>query len=205
MYNFANASKPILSDALLWIKCEQRSSSERRRKSAIIKREYKITGQVPVFTKCGAGHGVLISKVPSAIEPRLTERYDIDNTDYPVPNIVHYISLGTWEFQFLNYISFLSVHKFIQPWAIYVHGEKLPTGKWWNRTLYEVPNIYQVARKKPNRIQGKIVGWLEHSTDVLRLQTILGNVVNNCGFFSCYQELHEFNYDHSDNCNKFSK
>ena len=93
---------------------------------------------------------------------------------YRVPNRVHYVSLGRWQFSFLNYISFKSASIHLKPDAIYIHGDSLPYGDWWNRMLSDVPNVYFVERPRPSVAQGRKVGWLEHSSDLLRLQTLYG-------------------------------
>ena len=94
---------------------------------------------------------------------------------YIVPNIVHYFYFGvSWEFDFLNYLSFLGASKFIKPDHIFVHGNVIPHGPWWNRTLHEVPNLYHVHREQPVRIQGRKILRIEESANILRVQTLLG-------------------------------
>ena len=127
-------------------------------------------------------HNKLHNKCGETLNPKLLsfwqqqqKRSNTSDNAFVVPNIVHYVSLGHWEFSFLNYLSFKSVHKFIQPEAIYIHGDGLPYGRWFDRMLKEVANVYQVVRPRPVRIQGRQVMGLEHSSDIIRLQTLYGN------------------------------
>ena len=126
-------------------------------------------------TKCGMVKPVLINpwnKNTAKYSP--TDKISHQNNS--IPNIVHFISFGSIEFSFLNYISFLSVHRFIAPWFIYIHGDSIPHGYWWNKTLQDIPGIHIVSRARPLRVQGYKLPWIEHSSDILRLQTIHGRL-----------------------------
>lgn len=90
-----------------------------------------------------------------------------------VPNIVHYVNFGSLDFAFLNYMSFRSVNTFVKPWMILVHADILPHGFWWRQALKEIPNIYHVYHKRPTHIQGKMIRWVQHASDILRLQVVL--------------------------------
>lgn len=96
-----------------------------------------------IVTKCRVVEPVLVSSKPptGGYQQIFNERYSIPSKKGGtiVPNIVHYVSFGINKFQFLNYLSFLSVHKFIRPVVIYVHGDALPYGEWWEKTLKEIP------------------------------------------------------------------
>ena len=92
-----------------------------------------------------------------------------------VPRIIHYVSLSCNRiFTFSNYLSILSVHRFIKPGRIYFHGDCTPKGPWWERTTDEIPNIYFRERGRTKLIQGKPPMWIEHETDIIRLQVLLG-------------------------------
>ena len=92
-----------------------------------------------------------------------------------VPNIVHYIHLGCEKnFSFQYYMSVFSVHRFIQPDRIFFHGNCLPTGPWWIRILQIVPNIFFRYRTRVETIQGRKPMWVQHETDVIRLQILMG-------------------------------
>jgi len=92
-----------------------------------------------------------------------------------VPNVVHYVVLGSdLTFTFINYLSYRSVDRFIRPDQIFVHGDHTPSGKWWNRTIDEVKNIYHVKRKysdkAPNGIPFKFPA---HISDYVRAEILL--------------------------------
>ena len=92
-----------------------------------------------------------------------------------VPNIVHYVWFGeNVDFTFLNYLSFLSAHKFIKPLQILIHGDTLPIGTWWNATLKQIPNIYFVHRKRPKRINDQYIRLASQSSDIARLELLYG-------------------------------
>ena len=94
-----------------------------------------------------------------------------------VPNVVHYISLRCERlFKFHYYLSVLSVHRFIKPEKIFFHGDCTPKGKWWNRVLEEIPNIYFRNRTRVKTIQGHAPLWMAHEYDVLRLQVLMGKI-----------------------------
>src|SRR6218665_3809803 len=92
-----------------------------------------------------------------------------------VPNVVHYVFLGSdLTFTFNNYLSYRSVDRFIRPDQIFVHVDHTPSGKWWNRTIDEVKNIYHVKRKysdkAPNGIPFKFPA---HISDYVRAEILL--------------------------------
>ena len=94
---------------------------------------------------------------------------------FRVPNVVHYVFLGSdLNFTFVNYLSYRSVERFIKPNQIFVHGDHTPDGKWWNRTVEEVKNIYHVkrtyTRKAPN---GQPYRFPAHISDYMRAETLL--------------------------------
>ncbi len=96
-------------------------------------------------------------------------------THLAVPNVVHYVWFGPpLQMNFLNFLSLLSVHKFLKPWYIFIHGENAPTGPWWQKAITDIPNIYVVFRSKPATINGKVPRHIEHCADVARLEILLG-------------------------------
>ena len=114
------------------------------------------------------------------LQPVLLSRFDprgkseSDNY-YVVPNVVHYIHFGkTLEFEFTNYLNVLGVHKFMKPNYIIFHGDAAITGKWWNRTVTEVPNLYRVWHRKPTEIHGRKIGFIQHAADITRLEMLYG-------------------------------
>ncbi len=142
-----------------------RASFERRKP-----RKYGPEDTFYIKTKCGYAVPVLMS--------RKERKVKLESGDYVVPNIVHYVIFAAhWEMDFLNYLSFLSASKFIKPDHIFIHGNVVPSGQWWNRTIQEVPNIYYVYREQPMRIQGRKIHDVRESSNILRLQTVLGKIV----------------------------
>ena len=108
----------------------------------------------------------------SRFEPR--GKSESDNY-YVVPNVVHYIHFGkTLKFEFVNYLNVLGVHKFMKPNYIIFHGDAAITGKWWNRTVTEVPNLYRVWHHKPIHIHTRKIDFIEHTSDITRLQILYG-------------------------------
>ena len=98
-----------------------------------------------------------------------------DRRKYVVPNVVHYIHFGNrLRFRFMQYISYVSVHKFIKPDYIFVHGDTLPLSLWWKRTLAEVPNIYHVFVKGARGVNGKKFFHRTQHSNILRLYILLG-------------------------------
>jgi len=104
-----------------------------------------------------------------------TQRLNTKNqASFLVQNVVHYVWLGSdLEFKFIHYLSFLSVHRFIVPSYIFVHGEHEPTGYWWNRTIYDVDNIIHVEHaQKNNAPNGKPFRFKAHASDVMRTEIL---------------------------------
>jgi len=92
-----------------------------------------------------------------------------------VPNVIHYVFLGSdLKFTFINYLSYRSVDRFIRPDQIFVHGDHIPSGKWWNRTIGEVQNIYHVKRIYSNNApNGKPYNFKAHISDYMRTKTLM--------------------------------
>jgi len=98
-----------------------------------------------------------------------------DKREYVVPNIVHFIWFKhPLEFKFRTYLTYLSVHKFIKPHYILLHGDVTPTGHWWKRTVADVPNIYHVHVDDKKSMFGQNFAYPSQHSDVLRLYVILG-------------------------------
>ena len=122
-------------------------------------------------------------RLRSGVTPRLlstrtrpvTADAGSDRRKYVVPNVVHYIHFGNrLRFRFMQYISYVSVHKFIKPDYIFVHGDTLPRNLWWKRTLAEVPNIYHVFVKGAKGVNGKKFFHPTQHSNLLRLYILLG-------------------------------
>ncbi|KAI0219759.1 hypothetical protein LSAT2_028736, partial [Lamellibrachia satsuma] len=112
----------------------------------------------------------------AGLKPQLLSRAvprHVDNvTSHVVPNVVHYVHYGVANgvpFDFQHYLSFRSASQFLKPQYIFLHGDVVPKGEWWTRTLAEVDNLYHVYRKKQTKIHGKKVTFVQHLADFTRL------------------------------------
>ena len=102
---------------------------------------------------------------------------------FVVPNVVHYVMIkptdasSDQKMTFLQYLSLLGVHQHIKPRHIIIHGNVLPRGDWWSRTVNDVANIYFVnVTDIPVEIYGKPLIILEHRTDIMRYRILYGTV-----------------------------
>ena len=156
-----------LRDPQVLTKCRVKNGSQ-----GAEQREQIIKG--PGSKDCGNGDGVLVSNSSLPVTPKP------GFTPGKIPSIVHYVSLScNRTFTFANYLSVLSVHRYIDPGRIYFHGDCTPRGSWWQRTVDEIPNIYFRERLRTKLIQGKPPRWVEHETDIIRLQVLLGKTRRN--------------------------
>lgn len=112
-----------------------------------------------------------------------TKVSQLDSRSHPlkVPNVVHYVFLGSdLHFTFANYLSYRSVERFIQPDQIFIHGDHVPAGRWWTRTIQEVHNIYHVKRKYSKKApNGKYYRYPAHISDYIRVEVLLRKYSNN--------------------------
>lgn len=101
-----------------------------------------------------------------------------DEANTQVPNIVHYtIDCSTHtHFTYINYLSFVSVEKFIKPDRIYVHCDCVLNSTWWIRVLEDLANIHVVERHFPEFIQSQHPRWPEHRKHVMKLQTLFRKI-----------------------------
>ncbi len=104
-----------LQDASLAQKCHQYSDLYHR----VSQTENKEQQEPVIFTKCRLKMAHPISRIMSPNTTRTST-----GLNYQVPNTVHYVSLGRWEFTFLNYLSVRSVHLHIKPDRIIFHGDR---------------------------------------------------------------------------------
>lgn len=95
-------------------------------------------------------------------------------TDFLVPNILHYIWLGKGNFDFMFFVSILSGYKKQHPCLIFLYYDTLPSGKWWNLLLLYVSNIIPVSVTPPSKIGNQKIMFVEHKSDILRLQILRG-------------------------------
>jgi len=91
-----------------------------------------------------------------------------------VPNVVHYVWLGTdLSFNLIQYLSFFSVKRHIRPDYIFVHGEVGPSGPWWDKAVQEISNIYHVLGTAPkNAYNGMRLIYPAHESDLFRTELL---------------------------------
>ena len=156
--------KDFIHDPKVLYSCGITNSSRIPKLTDLLKR-----GDVKGWDNCTKNKGILISNTTLPVQ---------QSSPGEIPNLVHYVSLGCNRgFAFVNFLSVLSVHKFIKPYRIYFHGDCLPKGHWWNETLRQIPNIYFRKRGRTKFIQGRHPRWVEHETDIIRIQILLGKVI----------------------------
>ena len=108
---------------------------------------------------------------------RVDKSAESDRRQYVVPNVVYYINFGDGlKFTLLQYISYVSVHKFIKPDYIFLYGNKLPKGDWWKQTLADVPNIYHVHVDNAKEVYGRKFHYPTQYSNLLRLRLLMGEI-----------------------------
>ena len=91
----------------------------------------------------------------------------------PVPNVVHYVLYNKKELTFFEFVSFISVLRFVRPCVIMIHGNSVPSGLYWNFIINLYPNIVHVYRDvKPTLFDQKVT-FIEHFSDVWRVKALL--------------------------------
>lgn len=108
-------------------------------------------------------------------------------TQFLVPNILHYIWLGKGKFEFIFFVSIFSGYKKQHPCLIFLYYDTLPSGKWWNLLLLYVSNIIPVSVNPPSKIGNRKIVFVEHKSDILRLQILRG--IYYCVTFSFWSEI----------------
>lgn len=116
-----------------------------------------------------------IFKFPDTCLKQIIEK--LCTTPFLVPNIIHYIWLGKDKFDFMYFVSILSGYKKQHPCLIFLYYDTLPSGQWWNLLLLYVPNIIPVNVTPPSEIANKKILYVQHKSDILRLQILKGMIV----------------------------
>ena len=162
------------------------STTPHRSKNRNCESIYDLSNDV-ITSPSSAMPNVLDAMHACGLKPRLLSRAvsrSVDNdTSHVVPNIVHYIwytvPIKGISFEFEHYLSFRSASQFLKPDYIFLHGNIVPEGEWWARTVAEVDNLYHVYREKPTTIYDKKVVFVQHLADVTRLRVTIGEQVFN--------------------------
>ena len=90
-----------------------------------------------------------------------------------IPNVVHYVFCGKQDVAFFTFLSFMSTVRFIKPCMILFHGDTLPSGKYWNYFISIYSNVVHVKRDCLFGGSGHRLGYFEHGTDLMRIETLL--------------------------------
>ena len=93
--------------------------------------------------------------------------------ELPIPNILHYVIYKKDVLTFFEFVSFISVIRFVRPCAILIHGDKLPSGIYWRSIIALFPVIIHVKREPPNEIFGNKITYSEHAGDLMRIEALL--------------------------------
>lgn len=112
----------------------------------------------------------LVFPFPDNCLRRVIDDYCTDNST--VPNVVHYIWIGSLPFEFMYFVSFLSAYKYQNPCLILFFHDMLPSGIWWNLLRQTVPNIVLVRITPPSHISGREIIFTQHKADILRLHIL---------------------------------
>ena len=91
-----------------------------------------------------------------------------------VPNVVHYVWFSYTKMDFFNFLSFISVVKFVKPCLILIHGPYLPHGDYWEFFLHVFPNVIHVQRNLTRTVKDKRLAYAEHGSDIMRIEALDG-------------------------------
>ena len=90
-----------------------------------------------------------------------------------IPNIVHYVWLGSHTFSFFSYLSLLSSLHVFKADTVYIHGNQYPKGKYWDRVKRN-DRVKFIFREVPSTVFGHIIGAkLSHASDFIRVDVLL--------------------------------
>ncbi|XP_021376577.1 uncharacterized protein LOC110465226 isoform X2 [Mizuhopecten yessoensis] len=90
----------------------------------------------------------------------------------PVPNVIHYVWYGMRPMRFYHFLSVYSSFKIQKPCVIFIHGDFMPTGEYWNFLLTVVPNIIFLQQVPPVKIADRTILHIEHKADITRLMVL---------------------------------
>ena len=91
-----------------------------------------------------------------------------------IPNVVHYVFCGKQELGFFQFLSYMSVVRFIRPCMILFHGDTPPSGHYWDYFISIYSNVVHVKRDCFYGGTGHRLGYFEHGTDLMRIEALLG-------------------------------
>ena len=94
------------------------------------------------------------------------------NDNKNVPNVAHFIWYGAQELGYFQFLTFMSLLRFMQPCLILIHGNAIPHGKYWDYFKSLTPNIIHVNRTRPVKIFGHSLAHREHASDLMRIEAL---------------------------------
>ena len=89
-----------------------------------------------------------------------------------IPNIAHMVWIGGGEMDFLFYLGVMSLIHVAKVDAVYIHGERPPSGFYWNLAKNS-SKVHTVYRKHFGKVYDSTVAQLGHVSDVWRADIML--------------------------------
>ena len=87
----------------------------------------------------------------------------------PIPPIVHFIKLDTWEFTFGEWVAVMSARKFIKPKKILIYSvHNITNSCWWRQALPFVEHHILPREVLIKKLNGVHVKHLAHHADFIR-------------------------------------
>lgn len=126
----------------------------------------------PYLTKIKQNHKILLLSRKKAVKKR---------SNLVIPNVSHYVNIGKRNFTFLQFLSYYSTFKIQNPDYVFLHGQELPVGRYWNilRSISLVKNFYFVNWTISDKIYGIRTHYPQHVADYLRLQILYSKHIQN--------------------------
>lgn len=141
------------------------------------------------FLYCGENYATISSSVTNRTDDIFQVSFcskcladAIDNCcnkdKLPVPNVVHYVWCKRQKLGFFQFLSFISVLRFIKPCMILFHGDSLPYGNYWDYFVKVYPHVIHVNRNCPLGGEGHRLGFFEHGSDVMRIEALMCKIIS---------------------------
>uniref|UniRef100_A0A2C9KNF3 Alpha-1,4-N-acetylglucosaminyltransferase n=1 Tax=Biomphalaria glabrata TaxID=6526 RepID=A0A2C9KNF3_BIOGL len=92
-----------------------------------------------------------------------------------VPKIVYFLTFGDYEFHLRHYVAIVAAQRHVDPIALYIIGDQEPLGIYWSLVLRDVPGVRFVYREPPRQMSGHQIHFVQHKSDLVRLQTLYFN------------------------------
>ena len=89
-----------------------------------------------------------------------------------IPKIVHYVWYHEAQMTYSMYLSILSALYIVRPERIYVHGDQLLKGQYWDKIKVH-PKVIGIYRETPRQIYGNAILFTHHKSDVIRAEVLL--------------------------------